>query len=206
MKHISATRKKSCTIHVQSKRRYDLDYPFCRRYLTKILPAYIQRAIRDKKVLVRQSSPDLSPRKASAIDSSAEFLPFKGAGTDPLGYIVLLFSCTSRNSSCSNPNSWGEELTRAVSLPLNHRSVCKTTTSLIALLQDCSASANLADDQVQYVLRASRAYAHSTIATEMASFLWSLVVLSARILRELHILIASSTNSEITRLEAASDN
>ncbi|KAJ8106063.1 hypothetical protein OPT61_g9789 [Boeremia exigua] len=111
MHYISATRRKSCAACVKSKRRCDLEYPFCRRCSVKGLDCTYPATTssRDRNVVKgRRTSPEPSPRVASApiVDSSADFLPFNGAGTDPPGQLA-------RRAGCAGVAAAGQCLLRA---------------------------------------------------------------------------------------------
>jgi hypothetical protein len=221
MHYISATRRKSCTACVKSKRRCDLEYPSCRRCLLKGLDCTYTTAssVRDKKS-VRQSLADSPPQKASVVDSSAEFLLFNGASTDPLGDISIPF-CASGASSGSSPDSWQDELELSASLLLNNipfeePQLCRP------LWPDIAAPSYLNDGQTQYILRALRAYVPSMAYTGSTPFLhqslWhryqpesyqDCVSISALYLCKTSgntSLITNSINTKIGYLIAASNN
>jgi hypothetical protein len=82
MHHISATRKKSCTACVKSKRRCDLKLPSCQRCRAKkLVCTYAPTGVRNQEKAVQ---PDL-PVQVSALDSSAQFqLHNHNTNLDPL--------------------------------------------------------------------------------------------------------------------------
>ncbi|KAJ4990472.1 hypothetical protein SVAN01_04134 [Stagonosporopsis vannaccii] len=229
MHYISATRRKSCAACVKSKRRCDLEYPFCRRCLVKGLDcSYPTSPPRDRIAAVVgrtpavQSSPDLSPRTASAgvVDSAADYLPFNGANTDPLGNDRLPFSYSSSgDSSSSSPDSWQDEL--AVSAPVLQDRVPFEEPQLGRTLWPQVTVPNyLNDAQVQYVTRALRSFVSSMAYTGSTPFLhqhlWKryqpdsyqdCVALSALYLCKTSAnssLITSSIDTKMARLKASS--
>ena len=222
MHYISATRKKSCTDCVKSKRRCDLEFPFCRRCLVKGLDCTYPTAssVRDSKEVVScHTSADLFPREVSGIDGSAEFLPFNGTCTDALGYDSLPFLCADASESSDSPSSWQDELAVSASLvldnvPFEEPQLCR------ALWPEITAPSFLNDGQVQYVTRALRSFVSSMAYTGSTPFLhqslWQryqpesyqdCVSISALYLCKTSVnssLIINSINSKIARLKAAS--
>lgn len=227
MHYVSATRRKSCAACVKSKRRCDLEYPFCRRCLVKGLDCvYPTSSPRDKNVVVRrtpavQTSPDLSPRTASAaiVNSAADFLSFNGASTDPLGHDSLPFSYSSGSSSGSSPESWQDELAVSASLLLDNVPFEKPQLGRV-LWPEVSAPSYLSAAQVQYVIRALRSFVPSMAYTGATPFshqsLWKCyqpssyqdcVAVSALYLCKTSanaLLITSNIDSKIAGLKARS--
>ena len=225
MHYISATRKKSCTACVKSKRRCDLEYPFCRRCLVKGLDCTYPTtsSVRDKKVVVtRQREAGLLPREASAVDSSAELLPFNGASTDAQGHNGRSFLCArSASSSSSSPDSWQDELAVSASSLLDNVPFEEPQLRR-ALWPEVTAPSYLNEGQVQYVLRALRSFVPSMAYTGSTPFLhqklWQrhqpesyqdCVTISALYLCKTSVnasLITNTINSKIARSRAASSN
>ncbi|KAF2625861.1 hypothetical protein BU25DRAFT_104970 [Macroventuria anomochaeta] len=225
MHYISATRKKSCSACVKSRRRCDLEYPFCRRCLVKGLDCTYPSpsSVRDRKMVVRQTPPDLTPGKASVevVDSSAELLPFNSASTDPLGHDGLPFSCASGSSSSSSLGSWQDEFAVSASLLLDNVPFEEPQLRR-ALWPEVTAPAYLNEGQVRYILQALRSYVPSMAYTGSTPFLhqnlWQryqpesyqdCVSISALYLCKTSAntsLITNSINAKIARLGAASGN
>lgn len=180
MHYISATRRKSCAACVKSKRRCDLEYPFCRRCLIKGLDCTYPTSSspRDRNVAVVrrtpavQTSPDLSPRPASVgiVDSVADFLPFNGATTDPLENDSLPFSYSSGESSSSSPDSWQDELAISASLLLDNVPFEEPQLGRV-LWPEVAAPSYLTGAQVQYITRALRSFVPSMAYTGSTPFL-----------------------------------
>jgi hypothetical protein len=188
MHYISATRKKSCTACVKSKRRCDLELPFCRRCLSKGRDCTYPTPSpgRDRKVVVRQTSPEQRPGEAS-VDvvvgfGAAELLPFNGANADLRGRDgrpMLCASGSSRSSSSSKSSSsspdsgtWQDELAVSASLLLD--SVAFERPQLQpsrTLWPEITAPSYLNDGQVRYVLQALRSFVPSMAYTGSTPFL-----------------------------------
>ena len=187
MHYISATRKKSCTVCVKSKRRCDLEFPFCRRCAVKGLDCTYPTPSpgRDRRVVVRQTSPEQRPGEASVEVGdfgAAGLLPFDGADTDlsqqdgrPLLSAPLSVSASSSSSltgSSPDPGSWQDELAVSASLLLDsvafeqpQLQTCRT------LWPEITAPSYLNDGQVRYVLQALRAFVPSMAYTGSTPFL-----------------------------------
>jgi hypothetical protein len=229
MHYVSATRKKSCTACVKSKRRCDLELPFCRRCLVKGLDCTYPTPSsgRDRMVVVRTSSPGLTPGSASVhiVDAAAELLPFNGANTDPLGRdgrpLLCASGCLSASSSVSSPESgsWQDELAFSASLlldnvPFEQPPLRRT------LWPEITAPSYLNGGQVRYVLQALRSFVPSMAYTGATPFLhqnlWQryqpesyqdCVSISGLYLCKTSAntpLITSSINAKIAKLRAAS--
>lgn len=209
MHYISATRKKSCTACVKSKRRCDLAYPFCRRCLVKGLDCTYPTtpSVRDRNVVV--------VRRTSVVDSSTEHLPFNGANTDPLAHDGLPFATPSSSSS----GGWQDELAGSASLLLDNVPFAEPQPRRV-LWPEVAAPAYLTGGQVQYVLRALRSFVPAMAYTGSTPFLhhnlWQryqpesfqdCVSISALYLCKTSgntSLITNSINSKIVKLMAAS--
>ncbi|KAH6620273.1 hypothetical protein C7974DRAFT_229764 [Boeremia exigua] len=182
MHYISPTRRKSCTACVKSKRRCDLEYPVCKRCSAKGLEcAYPTTSPSRSRRLasVRETvhlSPDLSPRGASVpvavVDSSAEFLSFNGATTDPLAQDALPFSYSSGSSSSDSPVSWQDELASAATLiddvPLEEYAQPQLGRML---WPEIKAPCYMTSDQTAYILRTMRSFIPSMAYTGSTPFL-----------------------------------
>lgn len=232
MHYISATRKKSCTACVKSKRRCDLEFPFCRRCTVKGLDCTYPTPSsgRDRRVVVRQTSSEQTPGEASVEVGgfgAAEFLPFNGADTDlrvrdgrPL---LCASSSSSSTSSGASPDSgsWQDELAVSASLLLDSVAFEQPQLRpLRTLWPDIAAPSYLDDGQVRYVLQALRAFVPSMAYTGSTPFLhqnlWQryqpeayldCVSLSGLYLCKTSAnapLIANSINVKIARLRAMS--
>lgn len=228
MHYISATRKKSCTACAKSKRRCDLEFPFCRRCLVKSLDCTYPTpsSVRARRVVVRQSSPDLTPSSASVdvvVDSSPELLSFNGANTDALGCGGLPLSYKEGNESSSSPESgsWQDELAVSASLLLDNAPFEQPQLPR-ALWPEVTTPSYLNDDQVRYVLQTLRSFVPSMAYTGSTPFLhqnlWQhyqpesyqdCVSISGLYLCKTSVntpLITSSINAKIARLRAASSD
>lgn len=230
MHYISATRRKSCGACVKSKRRCDLEYPFCRRCLVKGIDCSYPTASspRDRNAAVVgrrravQTSPDLSPRTASVgvVDSAADHLSFNGATTDPLANDSLPFSYSSGDSSSSSPDSWQDELAISASLLLDNVPFEEPQQLGRTLWPETKAPCYLTEAQVHYVTRALRSFVPSMAYTGSTPFLhqtlWKqyqpesyqdCVAVSALYLCKTSAntpMITSSIDSKIARLRASS--
>ena len=174
-------------------------------------------------MVVRKTSPDLSPRPASVevVNSSAEFVLFNGASTDPLGHDGLSVSCASGSSSSSSPDSWQDELAVSASLLLDNVPF-EELPLRPTLWPEITSPVYLNDGQVQYVLRALRSFVPSMAYTGSTPFLhqnlWQrhqpesyqdCVSVSALYLCKTSansLLITNSINAKIARMKADSSN
>lgn len=187
MHYISATRRKSCTACVKSKRRCDLEFPFCTRCLVKGLAcAYPTPSPgRDRRLVVRQASPVPAPGSASVEIGdfgAAGLMPFNGADADLRGGgqngrpLLSASAISGSSSSGSSPDSgtWQDELAISASLLLDRVAFdqprlpvepCRT------LWPEITAPSYLNDAQVRYVLQALRSFVPSMAYTGSTPFL-----------------------------------
>jgi hypothetical protein len=113
--YISSTRRKSCTCCVKAKRRCDLGYPFCKRCFVKGLncsyPNAARATVRNVEVVIRQTTPDITPPDISVACSANDYIPTTqidviDVNIDP----VFLQSGSSSDSGSSSPEAWQKEL------------------------------------------------------------------------------------------------
>lgn len=129
--YISSTRKKSCYACVHSKRRCDLGYPYCKRCFIKGLdckyPNAVSRRVTSQaevipaEVIIRQTTPDITPPFLGEISSSAE-IPIDANVTlcdtsDPL--VVPQSGLSSESSDPSSSSEILQKLQAIASEPWN---------------------------------------------------------------------------------------
>ena len=180
MHFISATRKKSCNACVKSKRRCDLEIPFCRRCRVKgfdcsyPIPTLKSSSAPDRNVVVSrqtvQSSSDLSSEPASV--NSTTVLPFHGCVIRHGGSSQASSVAGSSSSSGSSPESWQEELgVTAAPLLLDSAPPTAPLQLYRTLLPEVIVPTYLDAGRVQYLARALRSFVSSMAYTGATPFL-----------------------------------
>ena len=114
--YISSTRRKSCTCCVKAKRRCDLGYPFCKRCFLRDLdcnyPNAARTTARNAEVVIRQTTPDITPPDISAACSVNDYnIPTKQVDEIDVNIEpILLQSGSSSDLDSSSPEARQKEL------------------------------------------------------------------------------------------------